>query len=387
MTKLILKQIALSVALLIAADAILWVVAPARTERYAATFHQNLPGLRSQVEYKSFAGGLRSLALEDLTSKNGDLRVLCVGASTTEQSTQSIEDTWCAVLESRLKALRPEWAGRFHTLSYGAGGLRTYDALAWLLARAKDIQPDVVITLLGINDLTWGGGRNNAIRDVSALLSGTPSHPSSSNPGAEFTGGWKQSLKEECFRLSQLCQRAKAAWTNAKARVPLIGALTFQWHSANLPKLRSDYQALPAVASPTRSPDPFLEFDAATDQLVKSMRGFGAEVIVLGQPVLWKPDLSEHERAAMWFPVNTADGFVRPSSVWLSAEMRRYNDAQRDIAMKHGVSFVDLDAAIPKSLDYYFDDCHFTDKGSHAVAEAILPALQKAIAAKLPKGK
>ena len=34
-----------------------------------------------------------------------------------------------------------------------------------------------------------------------------------------------------------------------------------------------------------------------------------------------------------------------------------------------------MDDKIPKTLDYYFDDCHYTDLGSKAVADNILPVL------------
>jgi hypothetical protein len=60
-------------------------------------------------------------------------------------------------------------------------------------------------------------------------------------------------------------------------------------------------------------------------------------------------------------------------------EMQRYNVAQREIATMHGAAYVDLDNVVPKSLEYYFDDCHFTDKGSALVAETVDPAALAAI--------
>ena len=59
--------------------------------------------------------------------------------------------------------------------------------------------------------------------------------------------------------------------------------------------------------------------------------------------------------------------------------MARYNEAQRNTAEVRGVPYVDLDARIPKTLDYYFDDCHYTDRGSRAVALAVLPALTETV--------
>ena len=57
--------------------------------------------------------------------------------------------------------------------------------------------------------------------------------------------------------------------------------------------------------------------------------------------------------------------------------MARFNAAQREIALRHGARFVDLDALVPKDLDHFFDDCHFTDRGSRRVADEIFPTLRE----------
>jgi hypothetical protein len=36
-------------------------------------------------------------------------------------------------------------------------------------------------------------------------------------------------------------------------------------------------------------------------------------------------------------------------------------------------------ARIPKTLEYFFDDCHFTDEGSHAVADVIAAVVQQQV--------
>ncbi len=55
--------------------------------------------------------------------------------------------------------------------------------------------------------------------------------------------------------------------------------------------------------------------------------------------------------------------------------MNEYNAAQQSIASQFKMNYINLDDKISKTLDYYFDDCHFTDLGSLAVAENILPIL------------
>lgn len=366
MRRFICGQLILVAVLLIVADGLLWIFAPITTSSFAVSLHQSLPGVKSQIEFRTFAGGLRSLTLSDLGKPAGQLRVLCLGASTTDQATQQVEDTWCGALEQELKLAHPEWKGAFHTLSYGLAGGRALETFVWLSSRLNEIRPDVIVTLMGVNDLVWNGGPDYAMRDIDAAL-------------ALASSGSSRSFSQLCVAYSQLCHRGVLVWRSLRTSKHLQSSVPFEYHSANLPRLRADYRAIPAVETIARLPDPIDEFKAATGRLLRLLRSAGIKGIVLGQPVIWKPQLSREEFEALWFPVNTSKGFVRPPSAWMHAEMQRYNAAQRELADRHSMAFVDLDAIIPKQLDYYFDDCHFTDKGSHAVARAVLPALEHAI--------
>jgi lysophospholipase L1-like esterase len=93
---------------------------------------------------------------------------------------------------------------------------------------------------------------------------------------------------------------------------------------------------------------------------------------VVAQPVLWRADLPDADRALLWFPIRTPNGEVRPSPAWLAREMQRFNDAQRAIAARHGARYVD--PRLPATRDNFFDDCHFTDAGNRALADALYPA-------------
>ena len=148
------------------------------------------------------------------------------------------------------------------------------------------------------------------------------------------------------------------------------------WVSQELPSLRVKYQKLPYVARVARFPDPIVEFGDSVRWIVDFISQKGAKVILLGQPVLWKSSMATEERQRLWFRIATPDGSVRPSGGWLLQEMTRYNAIQKNVAMEKGGVFVDLDSKMPKTVEYYFDDCHFTDKGSKLVAESALPVLE-----------
>jgi lysophospholipase L1-like esterase len=250
------------------------------------------------------------------------------------------------------------------TASFGRGGWTASDDLAFARDTLRRFEPDIVILLLGVNDLTWHGGPSyhyssldSSLRVAIARRLPTPA-PSG--------------VRRLCEKVSQLCRRAaivKRAWAVRHSKV------TLEWHSDNLPTLQKGYRRNPFVDIPSRPNDPFVEFRDAVDSLVSYATGSGIATIVLGQPVLWSDHMPREELNRLWMPVSTPDGPVRPSGRWLQEEMARYNKAQQEIARRHGATFVDLDSRVPKTLDYFFDDCHLTDAGSRLLATLLTPVV------------
>lgn len=149
-----------------------------------------------------------------------------------------------------------------------------------------------------------------------------------------------------------------------------------EWQAERLPMWRERYRGCPSVETLARNPDPFVEFSDAVAALLKFVRGANVDILVMGQPVLWNPEMTEEEKNALWFYVSVPTGCARPSPAWLEGEISRYNAEQERLAGLHGAGYIDLDKKIPKSLRYFYDDCHFTDSGSRQVAESILPVVR-----------
>ena len=175
------------------------------------------------------------------------------------------------------------------TASFGRGGWTAVDNLAFASDTLSRFEPDVVILLLGINDLTWHGGSSYHYSSLdSSLRVAAPRRLSTPAPSG---------VRRLCERLSQLCRRAaivKRAWAARHSK------LTLEWHSDNLPALRRSYRGNPFVDSPSRPNDPFVEFRDAVDSLVSYTTGSGIATIVLGQPVLWSANMSPEELNRLW---------------------------------------------------------------------------------------
>lgn len=366
MIKILFVQSIIFIHLFIAVDTIMWMFFPIPIDTVERVVTQELPGLKSTIVYKSRKYGLRSLSTIDDDKPNNSIRILCLGASTTNQSTQETQDTWCGILETQLLERYKPLDVTIQTMAFGIGGIRASDDAFWVKEIFDKIEPDIVITLLGINDLVLNGGRNYEPRNIEEIFS--EKHQNSE--------GIIESL---CKEYSQICRRVIQVVRNLRIIEKMKEGEVVEWHSSNLPYLRKKYQNLPYVEAPIRNPDPINEFRQVMTWMITFFKERKARVILLGQPVLWKDSFEPDERNSLWLPINTPEGPVRPAGAWLKREMTRYNLVQQSLASQLSTSYIDLDDEIPKTLDYYFDDCHFTDLGSRAVADNILPVLSSTI--------
>jgi lysophospholipase L1-like esterase len=245
------------------------------------------------------------------------------------------------------------------TAAFGASGWLATDLLDWTVHNLLDYRPDIVILLMGINDLSWAGGPGWRPKNIDDVLQ-------------ENRRPFVQVSFQKCAEWLYLCRVVAAA--QSRSRNSEKGR-TLEWHSEYLPRLRAHLLGLPESPAPARNPDPIENFSDAMDKLVAYLKGAHVDVLLLGQPVLWSASIQADERRLLWFPVGTPSGYVRADPAWLERETQRYNDRQREIAAIRGADYLDLDGVIPKDAIHFIDDCHYTDRGNQEMATAVLPQL------------
>lgn len=347
--------------LLLASDLFLWLFLPVSIDGHVVEkpVTQNLPGLKKRITYTRNEYGLRSLSMDSLIKPANTVRILCLGASTTEQVTQNTEDTWCGILETELNRQYSGSGFRVETIAYGKGGHRAIHNWLWIQDNLDRFAPDMVITLLGINDVLSDSDRDGRRKIIEKWQD-------------------KKKINEfkiACTRYSQICRRLKILSQKNKLRKQLRTGRVVEWHSKSLPELRKTYRGLPYIEKPARGTAPITDFGDSVRSIVTYLERKKVPVILLGQPVLWKNEVSEEEYNTLWFSLTTSGGRIRPSTQWLYAEMKEFNLVQQSLGNDSTVKYLDLDKLIPKTLEYYFDDCHYTDRGSRAVAEEALPVV------------
>lgn len=172
--KVMLVQAAVFLLCLTIIDTVLWICLPVTLERTEAShekLRQELPGLKREIEYTRNEFGFRSISMKTKGKSPDTIRIICLGASTTDQNAQNTEDIWAGILETKLNKALGDRGVRVETAALGHGGWKTRHVLFWTMEKLLAFDPDIVITLVGINDLALNGYPGYSYPGTDELLS------------------------------------------------------------------------------------------------------------------------------------------------------------------------------------------------------------------------
>lgn len=270
----------------------------------------------------------------------GELRVLCLGGSTTGCEEVREAETWPARLEAWLRERIPERPIRVIN-----AGVPTYDTRMSLLdysVRLHRLEPDVVAIYHGINDLrshARGGIRVSPAKNYTGRAM---------EPFVFESESRKHSLGEDLRSVlghSRLIRLADAAWKRMRAAKP-----------AGLAK--PDAEGIEAFAAFYRA-------------LVRQIHGSGARAVPMTFQIASPGRFSREDERK----VDASFGIYLSHGIHDRDVGRRIvalqNEAIRAIARDEGAPVCEVEGRVPADRDHFVDVCHFTSEGSRRVAEAL----------------
>ncbi len=101
----------------------------------------------------------------------------------------------------------------------------------------------------------------------------------------------------------------------------------------------------------------------------------GIRLIFVTQPALWKEDMPPGEEDLLWgggvgyFKTRPGQPYYTPKA--LAAGLEFYNKILIAAGRHWGIECIDLAGDFPRTSEYFYDDLHFTLKGSELAAEKI----------------
>ncbi len=299
--------------------------------------------------------GFRGADIEQPKSP-GTYRIFLQGDSAFENEWNPYQESLAGVLESRLKG---RCAAAIEVQNAAVAWHSTQHALIDYLFRLQEFKPDLVILCHAMNDLYRGF-----------------SAPGVALPGASYQSDYSHFWAV----LAPIIQEHE---TGRPWEVPLkMGKLARQY-------LYSDWRPQPWGGSfleyfcgPALRETEFTEFPSIgafernLRSIVEIYRLKGSDVILATQPSLYKDNMTRAELRRIGIPQRYVRvGNQIASIATMKRGMEAYNAVTRRVATDLQCGFIDLDLLVPKSIDHFANDVHYTVLSNRLIGEALAKLL------------
>lgn len=312
-------------------------------------------GINGRKEFTTNKKGYRSKKEFSNETENW----LCVGGSTTECTYLDNEETWYAVAE---KEINKKSEKKYAFASIGRSGHTSNNHYSYIKqAIENDKKMDGIILMCGINDFLKtlaDPSKQFQIKEEDSLLH-------FEQTGRINAGDW--------YAHSALLFAIKTSFekifSQSENKIDRQGNVIKKWREHYGSKTML-VDSLPDLSNAINT---YRKNLTAIIDLCKSKN---KKIILLNQAAIWGNDSCEHK---LWMGgigdyQNTHNcSYYSPSA--LQKGLTIFNIATEDIGKKNGVKMIDIDSEISPHHEYFYDDCHFNEKGARAVGLIIEKAV------------
>lgn len=323
---------------------------PPNNIRYTEA-EEGLPGISGRNRIVTNNMGFRGPMMV-IPKPKDEFRVIMVGGSSTECVYIDEDVAIHTVLGKKLNELIPNQKRVIKVYNAGISGDRSDDHIALLTQRIGHLEPDVIILLMGINDLlaAMNGFDYLHFNQDPILIHG------------------KNLLY---FALTEFQVPRRIYYAIKK----MAGEST---DLINMPS-RSDYRIkhTRSLATPETEDRPTVNLKAYENNL-RTMGGLlkahGVRLIFVTQQSTWNSTVDPSVKDWYWM---LAIGGKRYQDKYMDDALRSYNVAMKNVAKELSTPVFDLEKYIPRSLEYFYDDVHFTVKGGQYAAQELASFMVK----------
>ncbi len=330
-----------------------------RVTRTTGTIHtdafhpylQNVPR-RGRLRYTINEAGFRGEEI-DVEKDPDAFRVFVLGGSTVFCGDVTVAETHCGILLRELRRVYPDRT--IEVQNAGVDWHSSAHSVIKLLTYVQDFDPDLLICFHAINDIlrslspdafAEGPYRPDYSHYYGAVVNYVRPRSSGRFMMDMYFGYWCSDFRFKRVRvLGPYGDGIKGARMLFAPRAVAVDVP--QWESVHA-------------------------FERNMRDLATIARAKGVPLLLANQPYFYRNDLAPLEREVVWFPETHQRQGEKPSVASLIEAMDQFNAVTERIAAETGTRFVDLESRLPKTLEYFYDDVHFTVAGNEAVAGAFL---------------
>jgi len=282
-------------------------------------------------------------------------RIFTLGGSTTEQIAIDQNHISSALLQEHLDQKFPD--RDFEVINTGLSGIRSINHLA-TLKKIVNYHPDMVIFLMGIND--WNNHIMTNFNDTNKPLSNYQ----------KFISAITAITNKLAFDI---------AWNAFYA--PIRDMVKFKILKINHEKeleiqdiLKNKGSLFITDKREFKPDDVLISYKTTLDQINKICDENKIKCIFLTQANGYKKLSSKNYKKNFWMTPPGQQYTLNFNSLIHISKL--YNDYMRNFAKKNNKILCDIDAGIPPSLNYMYDDCHFNTNGAKKVSELLFQCIE-----------
>lgn len=343
------------------------------------TFHPNpavMPLHAKETRFVTNSLGLRGVE----PGPDSEVRVLAIGGSTTENLYIDQEVAWAL----RIGALLTSDEQRVWAASAGLSGMGSGDHIVhakFLLPQLPRI--DVVVTLLGVNDLALALGTPEKYRPTPGDLVASQVEARLRRAFQQVPGPVQHSWEYDAayYRRLQVFQLVKRL-KDGRSRDLATTSLTNNDDGTSMTRWREKRRTAPEIIDtlPDLS-EPLATYRTNLRTYAGLVKERGIRLILITQPALWRADLSPEDQKRLWMggkgDYQHNDGVPYFSVRVLAEGLAKLNEVTLSVCEETGVECLDLASMIPKDTEHFYDDCHFGDATSKQIADLVAGAIRK----------
>jgi lysophospholipase L1-like esterase len=284
----------------------------------------------------------------------GEYRIFFVGGSTAEQLGVEQSATTGGTLQIELNK---QVAGKAEVKVYTAAkaGVRSFDHVAMITHRLVHWQPDMIIVLAGINDL-------------SAAILGVDYTQLRNKQDRTLSFGELAKLIATEFQIPRRLH-AILHGLGGKSSRELQETIRSKSNLAEKAAVRRSRPV--SDKSPATNPAPYRE-NLLT--IVGTARAHGVSLVLMTQASSYLSKIDPKVKDWHWMLLRNE---IVYSEERMEAALEQYNDVMRAVAAENKVTLFDGHRALPKSLEYFVDDVHYTPKGATALGKKLAEVVVK----------
>jgi hypothetical protein len=290
--------------------------------------------------------GLRGSSPKTLEKPEGVIRIIVLGESSTEDFYVADGKTWPERLESKLNDVMKA-SNRVEVLNFGCSGYSTSASRRYFEMNGAKYNPDIVLVYHGNNDFWKAFTALPQIQWMETYV----------DYEARKTTAWERFLCHSIL-IDQL--RRKTYYMNMERNK------AFLKHYWSVPESNKQAVDLTGIER---------EAIAELDNIYQLCQKQHLKLVIGRQASLMKTELNTAELYAMWEVIRSSlNGQLIRWGVYVDG-IKRIKDKQCEFAREHELLWVDAEAKVPKTMEFFIDHIHSTEQGSEAIADVFAEQL------------